>query len=283
MESLLKPYLARRSRGIKQPVMDFLFTYYRFRPSQLMRWQPGFGVALQGPQADAFLASPHYGRTSKGITLLPERFPVHRIRSLQWVRHLLATTAARPPFYGCAGMHEWAMVYRTKNLRHERPLRLPPRVIAQVVETYPIRCSHYDAFRFFTPEARPLNQLQPERHRIPDFEQPACLHANMDLYRWAYTFYPWIGSDFIADAFELACRIREVDMRASPYDLQDEGYPPICVETAEGRKLYQMYQQQFYESAQILRKRLLAMFDHLLEHLPRETLATTSPDKDSRD
>ena len=31
---------------MKHPVHDFLFTYYSFRPAQLRRWSPGYGVVL---------------------------------------------------------------------------------------------------------------------------------------------------------------------------------------------------------------------------------------------
>ena len=37
----LGPHLARREAGVKHPVHDFLFTYYSFRPAQLLRWSPG--------------------------------------------------------------------------------------------------------------------------------------------------------------------------------------------------------------------------------------------------
>ena len=55
----------------------------------------------------------------------------------------------------------------------------------------------------------------------------------MDLYKWAYKFYPWTPSDLIADAFELAVEIREIDMRASPYDLGVYGFEPITIEIAD--------------------------------------------------
>ena len=42
----------------------------------------------------------------------------------------------------------------------------------EVVEGHRIGCSHFDAFRFFTPPARPLNTLQPGRDDRPAFEQP---------------------------------------------------------------------------------------------------------------
>ena len=47
---------ARRRRaeaGEREPVEDFLFTYYPFRLSALQRWTPGAGVALA--QADELL------------------------------------------------------------------------------------------------------------------------------------------------------------------------------------------------------------------------------------
>lgn len=45
-------YLSNRNRGIKQPVMDFLFEYYRFRPSWLKKWSPGFNAALEYDNPD---------------------------------------------------------------------------------------------------------------------------------------------------------------------------------------------------------------------------------------
>ena len=44
LASVLEPYLERRSRGVKDPVMDFLFEYYAFRPARLLRWSPGFAL-----------------------------------------------------------------------------------------------------------------------------------------------------------------------------------------------------------------------------------------------
>ena len=47
------PYLERRSAGRKHPVEDFLFTYYTQKPGQLLRWHPGAGVVLSGPETAA--------------------------------------------------------------------------------------------------------------------------------------------------------------------------------------------------------------------------------------
>jgi hypothetical protein len=66
---------------------------------------------------------------------------------------------------------------------------------------------------------KPLNRLQPDAPPPPEFEQRGCLHANMDLYKWAFKLAPFTPAELIADCFALARDIREVDMRASPYDL----------------------------------------------------------------
>ena len=80
------------------------------------------------------------------------------------LRTLLTATASRPAQLGCFGMHEWAMVYRLPqhDVRHASwPLRLGGEGTDEVVESHRIACSHFDAFRFFTDDARPRNTLQP--------------------------------------------------------------------------------------------------------------------------
>ncbi|MEZ0277330.1 MAG: hypothetical protein ACAH88_20635, partial [Roseimicrobium sp.] len=119
-------------------------------------------------------------------------------------------------------------------------------------------CTHYDAFRFYTPEARPLNTFDPRFETRLDMEQGGCLHANMDLYKWAYKLWPWIGSDLVADAFEVALFGRAMDMRASPYDLEALGFPPIYIETEEGRAEYRRCQQELADRAEPVRRRLQA-------------------------
>ena len=60
----------------------------------------------------------------------------------------------------------------------------------EVVESHRIACSHFDAYRFFTAPARPLNTLTPGRDDRAAFEQPGCLHAGMDLYKHAFRLTP---------------------------------------------------------------------------------------------
>jgi hypothetical protein len=186
---------------------------------------------------------------------------------LSTLHRLLRATAARPAQLGCFGMHEWAMVYRLEqdDVRHASwPLRLGGRGTDAVVESHRIACTHFDAFRFFTAEARPRNTLQPGRDDRADFEQPGCLHAGMDLYKHAYRLSPMVPSELVADCFALARDIRVLDMRASPYDLSGLGHAAVRVETPAGKQEYVAAQREFAERAAPLRSRLAAECERLL-------------------
>ncbi|HSI93777.1 MAG TPA: 3-methyladenine DNA glycosylase [Jiangellaceae bacterium] len=262
VDALVSGHLRRRDRGERHPVEDFLFTYYSHRPAQLRRWHPGFGTALAGDPPHA--GWPGYVRTSAGVTL-DSAYVQRRAGTVRWIRDLLAATAARPAFTGCLGLHEWAMVYRSRETRHEAwPLRLGPAGTDAVVESHQIRCSHFDAYRFFTADAAPRNALRPSRHRQPELEQPGCLHANMDLYKWAYKLSPMVPSELVTDAFTLAREVRKLDMRASPYDLTELGYEPVRIETPEGKREYAAAQRSFAERSVPLRARLTSECDRLL-------------------
>ena len=269
------PHRERSGRGEKHPVLDFLFTYYAFRPAWLERWHPGPEVALAGEGAAEFLRWPEYRGTEAGggpvVTLDPGALPPHRREFVAWLRGLLVAMQARPPFFGCFGLHEWAMVYRQTpaETRHNAwPLRFSAEETARVVESAAVTCSHFDAFRFFTPPARPLNRLQPERATTTALEQRGCLHANMDLYKWAFKLAPFTPAELTADCFELAVAIREVDMRASPYDLRGLGFEPIAVETSAGRAEYERNQRVFAARGEPLRARLVVLCDQLLAAAP---------------
>ena len=282
---------ARASRGEKHPVFDFLFSYYSFRPAWLRRWHPGPDIALTGEAARAYLRWSEYHEIAGGTDVPPLDSPPSQINApaarptpnspavalaplpssrrhyVVWLRALLLATQSRPAFFGCYGLHEWAMVYRQTpdEVRHNaHPLRFAPDPLARIVEAAPITCSHFDAFRFFTPPARPLNKLTPARETVPQFEQSGCLHANMDLYKWSFKLAPFAPSELIADCFALARDIREVDMRASPYDLRALGFDPITIETAAGRADYEAHQRAFSTRAEPLRTRLLTLCERLL-------------------
>jgi hypothetical protein len=275
------PYLARRSAGQKHPVEDFLFTYYTQKPGQLKRWHPGAGTVLTGGQAAARQGWKHY-RTldddelaaaalppgTAAVTFDRNAFLAERKEALQFAAVILRGTALRPAQFGCFGLHEWAMVYRQDkfDLRHEYlQLRLGSAGTDKVVEDNKIRCTHFDAFRFYTPDAVPLNEFSPSRESQRDMEQPGCLHANMDLYKWAYKLLPTLSSELVMDCFELSWRIRAMDMQASPYDLAEWGYPAIPIETPQGKASYVEHQRNFAAEATTLREKLARVLGALAE------------------
>jgi hypothetical protein len=256
-------FVDRRSRNAKHPVDDFLFTYYNFSPAKLKQWMPALGESLivdePSLEAHPWLCS-RWSRIDDGVLSLDASLMDEAIRrAARFVVSLSEQILARPARLRCFGLHEWAMVYQLtpEEVRHNGwQLRLSPEELQRFIESQTICCSHYDAFRFFTPGARPLNTLQPTLETRLDNEQGACLHANMDLYKWAYKLWPWCGSDLIADAFCLAMEGRDLDMRASPYELRDLGYEPVLIETEAGRAQYQAEQQQLAAKAIPVRQQL---------------------------
>lgn len=253
------------ARHEKHPVYDFLFEYYSFRPAHLLRWTPGFGILLEDATRDDITWN-EFTVTNNGLLLPASVFPEHRVSYLRWAVQYLEAVLAREPSFGCMGLHEWAMVYRDPNVRHPHvPLRLSREETDAVIDSQPLRCTHYDAYRFFTLAAAPLNRYPLTRATTTDHDQPGCIHANMDLYRFAYKIAPFCPSEVVADAFEVAREAREVDMRASPYDLTAYGFAPIQIETRSGREEYVEHQRVLVARAQPVRERVLAVYRRLLQ------------------
>lgn len=266
-EALVGPiadaFLKRRSLGIKHPVHDFLFTYYNFSTAKLKNWVPSFEEQLivtdKTCEKYSWLNDHWFCRDGQILSFNQKQIQTSTYQAASFIADLSDNILNKPPRFNCFGLHEWAMVYKLSPdaIRHQsHSLRLSPKELAAFVESQTICCSHYDAYRFFTEEARPLNILNPLVETRLEMEQGGCLHANMDLYKWATRLFPWVGSDFIAKAFLLALQGRELDMRASPYDLKKEGYLPICIETKEGREQYKQEQQLLAAAAIPLRKEL---------------------------
>lgn len=263
---LLADVVRRRQRGLRHPVEDFLFDYYSVRPGQLSTWHPGIGIALQ--DAPEFSGRRWYVRDDDLVHLDDRALGAARQTAARQAAILLRATADRPARFTCFGMHEWAMVYGLPegDTRHPfLPLRYPPDELAGIVERVGVRCSHFDAFRFFTPDAVPLNAFRPTRETQVDLDQPGCLHVTMDLYKWAGKLSPACSSELLLDAFELARDVREVDMRASAYDLREWGHEPIEVENPAGRAAYATLQRQFTTRAEPLREAVLAVARHLAQ------------------
>ena len=265
-----EPFRQRRQSRSSHPVHDFLFVYYRYSPAKLEQWHPGFQTLLESPGPHDF-QSEEYTRTPQGLICDPAQMSLKVRNRLRWTANLLRATENQRPNYSCLGLHEWAMVYRGQEIRHESTtrLRLPQSEIDQIVESRPLTCTHFDAFRFFAKDAMPLNKHQPTLESRPTLEQPACIHANMDLYKWAFKSMPWIGSDLLIRCFNFAMQARAIDMRASPYDLSEYGdYEPIKIETAVGRLEYEQAQRLLSEQAAPLRDELATQLESLLELVP---------------
>lgn len=254
-DDLTAAHRSRASRQQTHPVEDFLFTYYSYKPAILRKWHPGPGVLLG--DAEERESWRWYRTSAHGVEVDAEAFRRDRGSLYRGVVNLLRATAARPARFGCFGLHEWAMAYRTDEVRHAVPLRLGRDGTDAVVEGHDLTCTHFDAFRFFTPDAVPRNRTALTRDLQVRHEQPGCLHAGMDVYKWAVKLGPLVPGGILLDAFELARDIRTLDMEASPYDLTDWGYSPVAIETTAGKAEYVTRQRALSERSQALRSALL--------------------------
>ncbi len=254
-DALTAAHRARASRAEKHPVEDFLFTYYSYKPAILRRWHPGVGVVLRdAPERAAWR---WYRATGDGVTVDATAFRSEKGSMFRGILNLLRATAARSASFGCFGLHEWAMAYRADEVRHAVPLRLGRAGTDAVVDAHQLTCTHFDAFRFFTPAAVPLNRTPLSRDDQVRREQPGCLHAGMDVYKWAVKLGPLVPGPVLLDAFELARDIRTLDMEASPYDLSAWGYRAVAIETPEGKARYVARQRALSARGQELRRRLI--------------------------
>ena len=278
----VEPRQERRKNGGKHPTDDFLFEYYPYSVGKLLAWHPGYGTALAG-DASSYLEFPQYERVDEGVTtsLTWLSATSDRTSRLNLAIRLLDGMSTRPANTGCFGLHEWAMVYglEQSEIRHSAfPLRLTPGEITDTVHDVGLRCTHIDAYRFFTPTAMPLNPIEPTRATQADLDQPGCLHANMDLYKYSMWFSPYVSSDLIADSFELARSARTLDMQASPYDVSQFGLEPIKVEIPEGRSEYARRQREVMEQAAPLRDRLLVSLRLIQNMLTADNLQVENLD-----
>jgi len=254
----------RRSRGLKHPIEDFIWEYYSLRGNRLLSWHPGPGVCLEGASAEEFPDSEGYIDLDQGRMLDVEAHLARRTSGIRWILNLQQAIDARPPVFSCLGLHEWAMVYEENDIRHPQlPLRLTHAETRRVVESFPLQCTHFDAFRFFSESSRPLNDHRLTAETRVRHEQPGCIHVQMDLFKWCMKLQPLIPSALVLDCFHLACRAREVDMRASPYDVGEFGLEPIRIETPVGRAEYVQAQQLIAEDGVPCRARLIRVLAQL--------------------
>lgn len=245
-----------RHPGAYHPVYDFLFEYYPVRPSHLRRWHPGVGVTLAGEAPHAQWR--YYNRTAEGVTVDTEAFLERRGGTVRYILDLLEKTTHNPTQFDCFGLHEWAMVYHIDSPRHDLPLRLGAEGTNEVVDKHRIKCTHYDAFRFFTEPARPLNLTVLTREDQPEHDQAGCVHSTMDLYKWAWKLGPLVPGELFLDTFRLAVAARTLDMEASPYDCREWGFGVVPIESPEGKAEYVRRQRALADAAEPLRARLVS-------------------------
>ena len=130
-------------------------------------------------------------------------------------------------------------------------------------------------FRHFAEDSKCFNTLKPTRETQASMEQPACVHATMDLFKWAAKLYPWASSELVLQSLELAISAREIDMRASPYDLRlckDNSFlefdcTPIKIETRVGRKQYQLAQMELMHRSIPIRRQLIELYSHVINKI----------------
>ena len=195
----------------------------------------------------------------------------------EWNYSLLTATRGNEPVLHCHGLHEWAMLYTSRQdnqappsamFQSHVPLRVSPQVIAQTVETRGTNCTHFDALRFFSPSALPFNsppytQLSKRSEQLV-FEQPACVHANMDLFKMALRLQPFIASSLIVAALEVAILARKLDVEASPYDVSSFGLAVVAVETPLGRNVYKKRQVELMHQGNKVRDQLIDAYNVFL-------------------
>ena len=161
------------------------------------------------------------------------------------------------------------MLYKSFEPKQQLKLRIPQTEIDNLVEgnlNCSLKCTHFDAFRFFHPEAKHLNNLELTREKQVESENGSCIHATMDLFKYAYILYPFVSSSLLQRCFFLAFEARFLDMRSSPYDVSMfEGCADaIHIETNIGRKQFVTEQKALYKKSQPIRKELLGVYDTVL-------------------
>lgn len=89
------------------------------------------------------------------------------------------------------------------------------------------------------------------REGQPDSDQAGCVHATMDLYKWAWKLGPLVPGELFIETLELAIEARTLDMEASPYDCRGWGFGVVPIETAAGKAEYVERQRGLAQSQTI--------------------------------
>lgn len=191
-----------------------------------------------------------------------------------WYKSVLQQTTRAEPVLHCHGLHEWAMQYHpdgaqpppSAKYQSHLPLRVSRHVINDAVERRGISCTHVDALRYFAPAAAPWNHHGTSLQRTDQLrlEQPACVHAHMDLLKMALRLQPFLDSQVLQRVLHVALQARRLDVAASPYDASSYGIGVIPIETAQGRAEYRAQQSILMEQVTPVREELLRNYNLFL-------------------
>lgn len=126
--------------------------------------------------------------------------------------------------------------------------------------------SFQDALRFFAEDALPLNKFGGllKRDDQAKLEQPACVHAHMDLLKLALKLTPFGDAQLLQSVLEVGLEARKLDVAASPYDASAYGVGVVPIDTPEGRNKYREDQMKLMKRVEPVRKSLLGAYSNLL-------------------
>ena len=145
------------------------------------------------------------------------------------------------------------------------PLRVSREVINETVERKGVSCTHVDALRFFAQDALPLNNFGVlERSDQVTLEQPACVHANMDLLKIALKLQPFCDTTLLGRVLSVALEARKLDVAASPYDASEYDLGVIPIDTPDGRAEYRTQQRLLMTKVQPVRQALYHSYSNFL-------------------
>jgi hypothetical protein len=304
----------------KHPVYNFLIEYYGLKgmkgTKRLARWSPSplpnSNILLQGASEDDFGSLLHMRgavllENGNGILYSPSEFfgkgnaanredAVRAATPYLWNRSILQSTAEADPVLNCFGLHEWAMQYMpagaplppSAKYQEHLPLRVDRNVINETIERKGVSCTHVDALRYFSPAAGPLNLFGAKLERIDQLrlEQPACVHAHMDLLKLCLRLSPFCDAKLVQRVLEISLAARKLDVAASPYDISAYGVDAVPVEAAQGRAQYRQEQISLMRAAEPVRQDLLRAYDLFLQAAFDEdvlALASATTTIDNRD
>lgn len=247
------------------------------------------GILLEGASENDFASTIHLrGATivnDEGVLYSPSQFfskgdnsrideTIRLSAPFLWYRSILQQTLNGEPILHCYGLHEWAMQYQpdgaptppSGKYQAHLPLRVSRKVINDTVERKGVSCTHVDALRFFASDALPLNKFGGplERSDQIKLEQPACVHAHMDLLKIALKLNPFGDSILLQRVLQVALEARKMDVAASPYDASEYGLGVIAIDTPEGRAEYRKQQKSLMYRVEPVRQALLNSYNNFL-------------------